>query len=284
MDTDTQAPLIVGFVADLMFTSKIENVVRHLGYHVEWVEKASSVGEADPQAPAESPGEMLLGRGGRLFALITDLQPALLLFDLTNAHIPWEQWIPALKSSPATRRIPIMAFGPHEDVARMEEAKRLGADFVYARSRFTAAMPELFQKHARLTDYAALAETCREPLPEEVVRGLEMFNEGLYYKCHDYLEEAWMADETPGRNLYRGILQVGIAYFQIGRGNYRGAAKMLLRVRQWLDPLPAVCRGVNVAKLRDDAAAVHAALVELGPERIEEFDRSLFHPVEYTAE
>ena len=52
------------------------------------------------------------------------------------------------------------------------------------------------------------------------------------------LKEAWRQDTGAARDFYRGILQVGIAYYQIERGNYRGAVKMLLRVRQWLDPLP----------------------------------------------
>lgn len=280
--SDQNAPLIVGFVSDLMFTTRIQNVVNHLGFRMQWVETPATLGAADPDAPPEKPGEMLYGREGRLFEKITAWQPALLLFDLNNGVIPWQRWIPALKSSPATRRIPILAFGPHEDVERMQTAKRVGANYVYGRSRFTSHMPELLQKHARIPDQDALAAACLQPLPDLVVRGIEMFNDGEFYKCHDDLEEAWMADKTPGRDLYRGILQVGIAYFQIERGNYRGAVKMLLRVRQWLDPLPAVCRGVNVAKLRADATAVHKALVALGPERIDDFDRSLFQPVEYT--
>jgi hypothetical protein len=89
-----------------------------------------------------------------------------------------------------------------------------------------------------------------------------------------------MADQGPGRDLYRGILQVAIAYYQIERGNYRGATKMLLRVRQWLDPLPDVCRGVNIAQLREDAERVYTALTELGPDHINNLDRTLFRPVE----
>lgn len=275
-------PLIVGFVSDLMFTSKIEAVVRHLEYRVQWVETAAAVGAADPDAPRESPGERLHGQSGRLFEKITEWQPALLLFDLTNANIPWRQWIPVLKSSPATRRIPIMCFGPHEDVETMTEAKRVGANFVFARSRFTADMPELFRKHARTPDHAALEEGCAEPLPTLVREGLALFNQGEFYKCHDALEEAWMAEERPIRDLYRGILQVGIAYYQIQRGNYRGAVKMLLRVRQWLTPLPDRCQGVNVAALRANVETVHEALTALGPERIAEFDGNLFQKLDVT--
>jgi predicted metal-dependent hydrolase len=276
---ETDAPLIVGFVSDLIFMSKIENVTRRLGYRVAWVERAADVGAAEPHG-REAPGEMLHGLGGRLFELVTSRQPALLLFDLANEAIPWRRWIPALKSSPATRRIPILCFGPHEDVETMTEARRVGADLVLARSRFVADMPELFQKHARTPDHAALEAGCGEALPALVREGIALFNQGEYYKCHDALEEAWMAEQRPIRDLYRGILQVGIAFYQIERGNYRGAVKMLLRVRQWLEPLPDVCQGVNVARLRENATAVHAALVALGPDKTAAFDRSLFVPIE----
>ena len=278
--SERKSPLLVAFVADLMFTTRIANVANHLGYRIEWIERATDVGEIDPNAPPERPGEMLHGREGQLFQKLAAWQPALLLFDLTNEAIPWEPWITILRASPATRRIPILCFGPHEDVERMKRAKAVGATAVLARSQFTANMPGLFQKHARIPDYETLDAACQEPLPDLARRGIEMFNKGEFYQCHDDLEAAWMAEEGRIRDLYRGILQVGIAYYQIQRGNYRGALKMLLRVRQWLDPLPPICRGVNIDKLCQDATAVQEALNELGPERIGEFDQRLFQPIE----
>jgi len=275
-------PILLAFVSDLMFTTRIARVAEHVGYDVEWIETADELGAADADDLRERPGEALRGREGRLFERVTRAQPALLLFDLTNAAIPWRPWIAALKSSAATRRIPILCFGPHEDVATMTAARDAGADAVLARSRFTADMPALFQRYARLPDTAALATACAEPLPALAREGIDLFNAGHYYKCHDALEEAWRQDERPGRELYQGLLQVGIAYYQIERGNYRGALKMLLRARQWLEPLPAVCRGVDVAALRADADRVYAALTEMDATRLAEFDRALFRPVVYS--
>jgi len=280
MENTVQSPLVVAFVADLMFTTRINNVLNHLGWRVKWIGDRSEF-ESRADAPPIGYSEQLEGQLGELFMRLAEWQPALLLFDLANEAIPWQQWIAALKSSPATRRIPVIAYGPHTNVAVMTAAKSVGADLVLARSRFTADMLQLFEKHARIPDRASLTATCRETLPPLAVSGIKKFNLGQYYACHDDLEEAWRQDDSPGRDLYRGILQVGIAYFQIERGNYRGAVKMLLRLRQWLDPLPALCRGVNVEKLISDADAVQTALVALGPERIGEFDRSLFKVIEF---
>lgn len=284
MTIDDQIPLIVGFVSDLMFTTRIESVAQKAGFRIRWIETASAIGHITPDAPPENPGEMLHGREGKLFTLITAWQPALLLFDLNSQEIPWQKWIPVLKSSPATRRMPIMCFGPHEDVAVMREAGRVGADVVLARSRFTADMAQLFHQYARVPDRDALEAACQQPLADLAKRGIAMFNAGEYYKCHDDLEEAWMLDKGAARDLYRGILQVGIALYQVQRGNYRGAAKMLLRVRQWLEPLPDVCRSVQVAKLRANAQTIYDHVQALGPEKLADFDWSLVEMIDYDKE
>ena len=280
MASDNKKPLIVVFVADLMFKVQIESVVQRLDYQMRWIERPSDLAPADPDAPAESPGELLHGQGGALFTQLSKWQPVLLIFDLNNEQIPWRHWIASLKSSPATRRIPILCFGSHVDTDTLVAAKEMGADTVVARSRFSSAMPDLIRQNSRGKDKAALEETCALPLADLARQGIEMFNNGHYYECHDFLEEAWMADESAGRDLYRGILQVGIAYYQIDRGNYRGALKMLLRVRQWLDPLPAICRQVNIARLREDVERVQQALEKLGPEEFSAIDRALFRPIE----
>jgi predicted metal-dependent hydrolase len=278
MNSDSTPPIIVAFVNDLMFTTRIQNVIHGLGYQVRWIGQASDI-EGEDHDRIFPPGEQLEGKSGRLFELITTWQPALLLFDLSNTAVPWPYWIATLKSSAATRRIPVLAFGPHTNVELMEEARRSGADAVLARSRFTADMPTLLQKYTQIPHYEAINASCQEPLAPLARDGIEKFNRGQYYACHDDLEEAWRQDESPARDLYRAVLQVAIAYYQIEKENYRGAVKMLLRVRQWLSPLPGICRGIDVARLRNDVLAVNEALVELGPDQIGEFDRTLFKPV-----
>lgn len=276
MSPPNSPPLVIAFVSDLMFTMRISQVIDHIGYEIIWIETAEQIGAIEPDTDPEKPGELLYGREGRLFDRVTAWQPALLLFDLNNAAIPWREWIALLKSAAATRRIPVMCFGPHEDVATMQAARSVGADVVLARSRFTADMPALFQRYARIPDRAGIGLACAEPLSATAREGVNLFNKGEYYAAHDFLESAWVADEGPGRDLYRAILQVGIAYHQIEKGNYRGAVKMLLRVRQWLEPLPDTCREVDVISLRADVDRVYSAVTDLGPERITEFDPGMF--------
>ena len=274
-------PLIIGFVADLFFTVKIENVARRLGYQVAWIGAATDVTPVnETERAGAQPGEALTGRDGGLFERLTRTQPALLIFDLNNDAVPWQRWLAQIKSSPATRRIPVLCFGSHVETALFTAARERGADDVVAKSRFTSALPELITRYARVPDYAAIAVACAEPLADLARKGIASYNQGAYYDAHHDLEAAWVADSGPARELYRGLLQVGVALYQVQRGNYNGAVKMLLRVKQWLAPLPDSCRGVNVARLREDANRYHDALLSLGAERVTDFDWTGVRPIE----
>ncbi len=122
---------------------------------------------------------------------------------------------------------------------------------------------------------------CRGKLPPLVCTGLELFNAGEYFDAHEALELAWRAEVGPVRELYRGILQIAVAYYHLLRGNYPGAVKMFLRSRTWLAPFPDYCCGVNLARFRADYSRVEAALLRAGPDGLSNFDSSLLKPVQY---
>ena len=124
---------------------------------------------------------------------------------------------------------------------------------------------------------------CEGELPGQALEGLVLFNRGAYFEAHEALELAWRAESGPVRELYRGILQVGVAYYHIQRGNYRGAVKMLQRAKGWLGPFPDRCRGLDVQALRDDIGHVEELLQRLGPEGIGLFNVELFQPVRFWA-
>ncbi len=119
----------------------------------------------------------------------------------------------------------------------------------------------------------------RQALPPEAVKGLELFNAGHYFEAHEELETSWRAEKGPIRDLYRGVLQVGVGYYHVQRGNFRGALKMFRRCRQWLDRFPDQCCGIDLQQLRHDYEDVERLLKEnklLDPASFE------FQPVHYT--
>jgi len=92
-----------------------------------------------------------------------------------------------------------------------------------------------------------------------------------------------LAEKGPARQLYKGILQAGVAYLHIQRGNFVGAMKMHKRSQVWLSPWPDVCRTVDVMQLKKDLENVIAEARRLGVEHIDEFDQSLLKPIQRTA-
>jgi uncharacterized protein len=127
-------------------------------------------------------------------------------------------------------------------------------------------------------------EDCQGALHPKAIEGLELFNQRKYWLAHEALEAAWRADPGPIRDLYRGILQVAVVYLHISRANYAGAIKVYQRSLKWMQPWPAVCRGIQVARIREDLEYVMEAVLSLGPERLHEFDPALLKPVLYTKE
>ena len=274
-------PVILGFIEDLIAAVRIDNTARELGFEFQHWEQPGEDKLGELEDANQQWAEPLLGVDASLMDKITRLQPALIVFDLGNRTIPTLKWIAIITSVPATRGIPVLAYGPHVDQEMLNAARDAGATLSIARSKFFKQLPDLLSDQARVIDTDALLETCLEDLPHLARRGLEEFNRGEYFKAHDSLELAWMEEQTAGRDLYRSILQIAVAYYQIERGNYNGAAKMFLRMRNWLSPLPDTCRGINIKQLRLDVEAVHTELISLGPEGIEEFNLALLKPVEY---
>lgn len=269
--------LIILFSAETPLSSSIKRTAQSLRYDIETIPDPTQFGEA---TTISRPGEPV--DGGQLSNLsryLTKKQPVLLIFDLDNTAIAVMNWIAVLKSSPATRRLPVIGYSVNRNSLR--EAESRGADKVVLREEMGQKSAELLPTVAKIDNSAAINNWCAQPLPDAAYASIDLFNSGQFYEAHHALEHLWMNDDGAARDFYRAILQVAVAYYQIERGNYRGAVKMFLRVRQWLEPLPDVCRGVNLAQLRVDTEASFTRLSELGADRIGEFEKGWIRPITF---
>lgn len=120
---------------------------------------------------------------------------------------------------------------------------------------------------------------CEGPIHPKAIEGMKLFNTGSFFEAHEELENAWLEEKGDVRNLYRGILQVGVMYLHITRGNYNGAVKLYERSMKWLKDWPGVCRGIQVGKLKIDAENAMRIVSKLGAGKINEFDLALLKPV-----
>lgn len=127
----------------------------------------------------------------------------------------------------------------------------------------------------------SIENLCNAPLHPQAAEGFRLFNAGEYFEAHEALENAWNAERSAVRDLYRGILQIAVVYLHITRGNFNGAVKVYARSQKWLRDWPDKCRGVYVEELRRSAKMVIDEVNRLGRERIGEFDPALFKPVKW---
>lgn len=116
---------------------------------------------------------------------------------------------------------------------------------------------------------------CEEPAPELLRAGVAQFNRGEFFEQHETLEELWRAEARPVRRLYQGILQIGVAFHHLRRGNHHGVVVMLERGTTCLEPFAPACQSVDVAGLIAQAARARQEVERLGPSHLGQFDWSL---------
>jgi DNA-binding response OmpR family regulator len=125
----TGGKLILGFVVNMMFTTRIESVAEAAGYEVRWVESIEDW---------ENPTIDKLLR----------INPDLILIDLSISDIQWKDWISQVKSFQTKNELPIVCFGSHMDIDGFKSAKLAGADRVISRSMFFSSIAKTLEKYA----------------------------------------------------------------------------------------------------------------------------------------
>lgn len=79
-----------------------------------------------------------------------------------------------------------------------------------------------------------------------LLKGIEQFNSGLYFECHETLEEIWLEEHGPDREFYQGIIQIAAGYFKWEQGVLIGAIKLWRSGLEKLGRYPPVYLGVNL--------------------------------------
>ena len=251
---------IIGWMLNAQVREATTRAAIDLGFEVDWVNPSPT------QTPTAAT-DCLVAQ-----------QPWLVLVEM-NPTFDWLSVVTIAKTSPATRKMPIVAIGDVSD-AEAQRARKAGCEAVVPMSEFVANAASFIQQHAKADDSAELARQASLPLPQLAHTAIEQFNQKEFFEQHENFETLWRAEPGPVRQMYQGILQVGVAYLQIQRKNYTGARRLFQRAWQYLNVLPDVCQGVDIAQLKDDARTAQTELERLGPQRIGEFSPVLFKPVQ----
>ena len=160
-------PRVLALTNDVFFLPRLEDGAAQLGFTFDRFDPSpSQEGASARLVPLTEPLE---GVDGELVRSIVSDPPALILIDLASEGIPWARWIQILKTSSATRRIRLLAFGPHVEEASLEQARQLGADLVVTRGQLQANLADLLRREARPADRAAIQAGCGQ-LKSEVLK------------------------------------------------------------------------------------------------------------------
>ena len=101
------------------------------------------------------------------------------------------------------------------------------------------------------------ATTDYDPL---YLKGIETFNECDYFESHELWEELWTEYRGPSRKFYQGLIQAAVALYHFGNGNIRGARKLHISARAYLEPYKPKHLGLD---LMNFIAAFDACLAEV---------------------
>jgi predicted metal-dependent hydrolase len=88
-----------------------------------------------------------------------------------------------------------------------------------------------------------------------LVKGIAEFNAGLFFECHDTLEDMWGGIRGPARDFFQGLIQVAVAYYHLGNGNAAGAESMMRRALKRFERYPSRYCGFDVDGQRAEIAA-----------------------------
>ena len=91
-------------------------------------------------------------------------------------------------------------------------------------------------------------------------KGIDEFNQQLFFECHETLEEIWLEERGEDRKFYQGIIQIAAGYFKLQQGVPAGAIKLWRMGLEKIEPYSPVYLGIELASF---SAAVRRNLNEL---------------------
>ncbi|NEQ53762.1 MAG: DUF309 domain-containing protein [Leptolyngbya sp. SIO3F4] len=105
--------------------------------------------------------------------------------------------------------------------------------------------------------------------PAEFWVGIEQFNRGEYYACHNTMEVIWMNAQIINKGLYQGILQIAVGLYHLTNFNWQGAAILLGEGINRLNAYEDNYGGIDIAQLTQQAIDWLTALQETGPDHVQ---------------
>ena len=84
------------------------------------------------------------------------------------------------------------------------------------------------------------------PFDPLYLKGIEYFNVCDFFEAHETWEELWTEYSGPGRKYYQGLIQAAVALHHFGNGNIRGAKKVYITSRRYLEEYDSHYEGLDL--------------------------------------
>jgi predicted metal-dependent hydrolase len=95
---------------------------------------------------------------------------------------------------------------------------------------------------------------------EHFTEGIELFNQGRFFECHEAWEQAWLRSTGAEKLFYQGLIQAAVAILHARRGNLSGSRTLWSKASDKLAPLPDIYMGIALEQLRQDVGRFLGAL------------------------
>ena len=82
--------------------------------------------------------------------------------------------------------------------------------------------------------------------------GIDLFNEGRFFECHEAWEEIWKRSDGEVKLYYQGLIQAAVAILHAQRGNLEGARSLYEKASAKLEKIPHEHMGLAVGELRTE--------------------------------
>jgi hypothetical protein len=93
-------------------------------------------------------------------------------------------------------------------------------------------------------------------------RGIELFNNGEYFECHEVWEAAWTPERGHRRLFLQSLIHMTVGFYHNVRGNPTGALRQLRKGLRKLGGYLPACEQVNTARLEREVLLVVRAIEE----------------------
>lgn len=181
---------------------------------------------------------------------------ALACAELASPTQPRVIWRDCLKRA-TTLSAPFGWKPTKRDLARLVKAGLFSGrgDLIVLAPRFVPHLAYFKRQTARMLKAIAEIRGSQDILsPEEktVNLGGVLFNAGLFFESHEWLEGIWKTTKGPSTDFYHGLIQTAAAFYHYEKGNVHGSRTLLGKGLAKLAGYPEAYLGIDLGRLKAD--------------------------------